>query len=114
MSNPQASPPPKNQSAGLGCLIRMYWMGVGNVLLVFTVFYIIKARPGFITAVDLVYWAVVFSLGAFRYIDIHYLSGLTSEGAPATPAHWRRYILVLVAVAFCAWLSAHGIAHYIT
>ncbi len=46
-------------------------------------------------------------LVAVRYADIRYLGGRTAEGVPATMAHWRRYVLVLMVASTAVWLTAH-------
>ncbi|MBK8164883.1 MAG: hypothetical protein IPK64_02845 [bacterium] len=103
---PATSPP---QTGCLAALARVYWMAVGNVFLFFCAFYAAK-RPA-PSALDGLYVGLVVLLLVVRFVDIARLGGQTSEGQPATLAHWRRYALGLVPVAAVVWLGvryAHG------
>lgn len=92
----------------LGCLIPTFWMLVGNGILALCAVSI-AAGSALFSAADLLYWLTVGSLLAARYVDIRYFNGRTAEGKPATPAHWRRYAVVLVAVAAVVWIVAHAV-----
>ena len=92
----------------LGCLIPTFWMLVGNGILALCAV-AIAARSASFSAADLFYWLTVGGLLAARYVDIRYLNGRTAEGKPATPAHWRRYAVILIAVSAVAWIVAHAI-----
>jgi len=91
----------------LGCLIPTFWMLVGNGILALCAV-AIAAGSSLFGAADLFYWLTVGGLLAARYVDIRYLNGRTAEGKPATPAHWRRYAVILIAVAAAAWIVAHA------
>ena len=95
-----------------GCFFRMYWMIIGNALLVFSAFFIAQESYSFFSLVDVLYWAFVGCLLAARYVDIRYLKGLTADGGPASMAHWRRYAVLLGIVSVGLWLVTHGIAHF--
>ena len=47
------------------------------------------------------------ALAAVRFVDIRWLDGRTADGAPATAADLRRYVVGLVAVAAGLWVLAH-------
>jgi len=78
-----------------GCFLRLFWMMIGNVVLLFCVYGIIQHRSSVLSIADAFYWAIVGSLLAARYVDIRYLYGTKADGDPATMAHWRRYATVL-------------------
>lgn len=102
---------PSDQTAS-GCLLRLYWLFLGNILM-FLLAYGIAARGVAVTTFDIVYWLGAASLLTVRLVDIQFLHGATAEGAPATIGHWRRYSLIVLAVAVVVWLAAHGIGIFV-
>lgn len=104
-----ATSPPQQKAGCLAALARVYWMAVGNVLLFVCAIYAAKQEPP--SALDGLYAGLVALLLVVRFVDITRLGGQTSEGLPATLAHWRRYALGLVPVAAFVWIGvrfAHG------
>lgn len=91
-----------------GCLMRLLWMVVGNLVLVLAAVNIHQQGMGFnLTAADAVFWCVACCLPAIRYLDIRLFSGRTADNQPATMAHWTRYVVVLFAVSLAVWVAAH-------
>jgi hypothetical protein len=97
-----------------GCLLRIFWMLVGNAVLLFCAYGIAQHRSSVLSIADAFYWTLVASLLAARYVDIRYLHGTTAEGSPATLSHWRRYATVLGVVSTSLWLGAHAVAYFTT
>jgi len=95
-----------------GCFLRVFWMIIGNAILLACVYGILQHRSSLFSIADALYWAVVASLLAARYVDIRYLYGLTSEGDPASMDDWRRYAMVPGVVSTGLWLGAHAMAYY--
>ena len=95
-----------------GCFLRIFWMLIGNAILLACAYGIVQHRSSLLSIADALYWTIVGSLLAARYIDIRYLYGLTAEGDPASMAHWRRYARVLGVVSTGLWLVVHAIAHF--
>ena len=95
-----------------GCLLRLFWMMIGNVLLLFCAYGIIQHRSSVLSIADALYWAIVGSLLATRYVDIRYFHGTTGDGDPASLADWRRYTVLVVLVAVGLWLVARATAHF--
>jgi len=94
-----------------GCLARVFWMGLGNLVLVLAAVAIAQNQAGFaLSAIDAVYWAVAVCLLAVRYADIQWLGGQTADNQPATSADWRRYAAVVMAASAAIWLGAHLIS----
>ena len=91
-----------------GCLVRLFWMGVGNLILVLATIGIGQNRGGFtLTARDVLFWMTALCLLAVRYIDIRYLGGETADGRPASISDWRRYSAIVLGVSLVLWLGAH-------
>lgn len=99
--NPTASGPG-------GCLVRIFWMVVGNFALVLTAVRIGQGHPGFsLSGFDLLFWAIAVSLPSARYLDIRYLRGQTADSRPATMDDWRRYAAVVMGASLLLWLGVH-------
>ncbi len=112
----QDATPPDQQPrdpAG-GCLIRMFWMILGNLLLIFSAAAILRSRaPLAVSYADVIYGLTVLGMIAARYVDVRYLGGRTSDGEqPATMGNWRRYSIVLAVVTLAVWVLLHVVAHY--
>ncbi len=91
-----------------GCLVRLFWMGVGNLILVLAAIGISQNHVGFaLTAMDVLFWATALCLLAVRYVDIRYLGGETADSRPASMSDWRRYALAILGVSLALWLGAH-------
>jgi hypothetical protein len=93
-----------------GCLVRLFWMFLGNVVLLFSAKAISDREAYALSIADLVFWGFVLALIIIRRVDISKLGGLTAAGQPASMVHWRRYAIVLLVLALVLWGSAHGIA----
>ena len=106
MSHPEPA-----SSSIAGCLIRLFWMMGGVILLVIFSFTIPEQQ--FPSIYDAGFWLLVLALIVTRYVDIRYLHGQTAEGNPATLADWGRYALWLVPIALCVWLALHGLGLFI-
>jgi len=95
-----------------GCLLRLFWMLLGNVILLLCVYRISQSRNGFLGLPDLLFWATVTGLLAARYVDIVYFQGQTSQGTPASMSHWRRYATILLGISAGLWIAAHALAAF--
>ncbi len=116
-SPPAASPPPTpapppNSAPVLNLMIRLAWLLYGNAVLGICWFGIAGRGIRAIALADIAYFATALLMIAARYIDIKHFNGLTSEGEPATMAHFRSYAIVLGAVVAGLWLLAQFIAAY--
>jgi len=98
--------PNAEYSSEAGCLIRLYWMFLGNALLFIVFAYLIQNRPKFPSLLDAGCLLTLASLVAARYIDIRQYKGANGENsAPATMSDWRKYTLSLVTGCIAAWLA---------
>ena len=107
-------PSPEKQSVPTqvgtsGCLVRLAWMLLSNIVLALSALSILKHTALFSLA-DVVFWCTVVVALWLRYIDISRLGGQTASGKPATLAHWRRYAVLLSGLAFALWIVVHAIA----
>jgi len=94
-----------------GCLLRVFWMLLGNLLLLAAA-YAITQSPALLGPADALFWLCVGLLLAARYVDVKHFKGRTAEGRPATLADWRRYALLLGGISLGLWLVAHLAARF--
>lgn len=84
---------PQDQSP-VGCLARLVWMLAGNLALVVVAFLIYESAGWSIA--DLAYWLIIALMIGARYIDIARFEGTTINDEPATMAHFKRYLLIVL------------------
>ena len=104
----------KAKAEGLGCFVRLLWMGAGNIALLWC-FLMIARRPAgeaFLSWIDGVFWGTVIALVFIRYIDIAKLGGLTISSDKATTGTWMRYSLLLGLIGGAVWAGAHLLSRY--
>ena len=102
----RTSTQPEYQSPA-GCLPRIFWMAVGNIALVMAALAIYTSAGWSIA--DLAFWLIVGLLIGARYIDIVRYKGTTVHGEPATTAHFKRYVLILLVVGAAVWAVARAL-----
>ncbi len=94
-----------------GCLVRLFWMGIGNFVLAMSAIGIGQSQAGWgLTYMDALFWGTALCLLAVRYADIRYLAGETSDSRPATMSDWRRYAATVLGVSLVLWIGAHLLA----
>jgi hypothetical protein len=108
-TDPQA-PEQTSYDPASGCLLRLFWMMLGNLALLAAAYGIVENSAASFGLADVFYWAIVGALLWARYADIRYMNGRTAEGQPATMAHCQRYAVILVAVSTGLWIIAHVLA----
>ncbi|MDP3767066.1 MAG: hypothetical protein Q8S13_03550 [Dehalococcoidia bacterium] len=97
---------PEYQSPA-GRVTRIFWMGFGNIALVMAVLSIYKSAGWSIA--DLAFWLIVGLLIGARYIDIVRYKGTTAHGEPATMAHFKRYVAILLVAGAALWAVARAL-----
>lgn len=99
------TPVPAAYTPPQGCLLRLFWMALGNLALLGAAAFI--GRRGAFSFLDAIYWLVVIALGAARYFDVVRFHGQTIEGEAATRDDLRRYLVRLLVLAIVLWAVAH-------
>ncbi|MDQ1351367.1 MAG: hypothetical protein QG657_1669 [Acidobacteriota bacterium] len=90
--------------------IRLFWMFVGNVVLVFLAFSISMRNESII--VDAAFWLTVIVLVSIRYVDIKWFKGQTGDAEPATLKDWRQYSIRLVLASVGLYALVRLVAHF--
>jgi hypothetical protein len=100
------------QGTAVGVLARLFWMLVGNAILLFSLIFLLHNKGGWLHTADVVFWITVGVLVLVRYLDIRFCNGLTAAGAPASRQHWVKYVVMLLVVSTTTWVLAHA-ANYL-
>jgi hypothetical protein len=103
------SAPKQADARGLSTLARLYWMLVGNGILVLLALAITQDRLQRAWTTDAAFWAVVASLVLVRYLDVARLGGKTASGEPASLRDWYRYSRGLLLLAAVVWIVLRAI-----
>ncbi len=103
----RTEPATNKQDSILGLLARMFWMLIGNMVLVISMIIILQHKGGMFHAADLVFWITIAALILVRYLDIKFWGGMTAVGGPATIANWNRYAAALLIGSVGVWALSH-------
>jgi len=99
----------RSESTGyLPLVLRITWMMIGNLGLFICAVLIAQGVAPVVT--DLLLFLVAGGLITVRYVDITRCEGQTSEGEPATLAHWRRYAGGMLLTSGAMWAAARFVA----
>jgi hypothetical protein len=93
----------------IGCLLRVFWMFVGNGALLTAAALISNQPPWTFSIVDGAYFLIVLALIGTRYFDITRFNGTTAKNRPATRVHFIRYSTGLVLVASVMWVAMQSV-----
>jgi hypothetical protein len=102
------------KSEGLGCFVRMLWMGAGPIALLLSFFIIAREHSKEIAPVwaDYLYLGIILLMIVIRYVDIRSLDGRTAANQPATMRHWWRYVLLVLLIGFACLVGAHALSYH--
>jgi hypothetical protein len=106
---PSAAPSGIQTASTTGCLVRLFWMGPGNLALFYFAGIISRLPSWTLTWRDVAFWSAVAALIGARYFDVARFEGLTAQGEPATVRHFRRYAVWTILIALAFWLSAQSV-----
>jgi len=106
-------PAASKQDSIAGLLARMFWMLIGNMVLVISIIIIIQHKGPMFHAADVVFWVTIAALILVRYLDIKFWGGMTAAGGPATIANWNRYAAALLIGSVGVWALSHVVNYLI-
>jgi hypothetical protein len=93
-----------------GCLVRGFWMLLGNAMMAVYLVYIAQGDGPLYSFFSLGFWIVLGLVLYARYMDVTRFAGTTSEGdRPATMVDVKRFSKIQVAIAGTAWVVVHAI-----
>lgn len=86
--------------------LRLYWMLLGAGALFVLGLTVLRGGHPVASVPSLGMWVVAASMIAARWADITRFDGLTADGEPATPSHFRTYALGVTVVTAGLWAGA--------
>ena len=92
---------------------RLIWFFGGPMVLVLLSVEIVRGGTGWLTLLDLAYFAVAGFMVWGRWIEQSSGHATLATGEPATWAHFRRYVTYLVPIAAAVWLAANGVGNHV-
>ncbi len=87
--------------------VRVFWMGLGPIILTIISFSIISQGGGWFTPADIAFLVVLGALPLARWIEFRRGNPQTSTGEPATPAHLRKYVVGVISLGLAVWSLAN-------
>jgi hypothetical protein len=106
-SNVPTGQQPKGGSSPLMSLTRVFWALVGPMLLPLALWRIASLGHGWLTRWDMAFFGILVVMIVFRWLELRSGHGVTAYGEPATAAHFRRWLIILVPLALIAWVLAN-------
>jgi hypothetical protein len=94
-------------------LCRGFWMLIGPMLLIPIAVSLVDYGNGWFTKFDFLFLGVLVAMLLARGFEFYKGHPRTSEGTPATPAHFRRYALGVVLLGALAWIVANVLGNYV-
>jgi hypothetical protein len=99
----------KNQSTPQFALFgRLVWMALGPGLLAITAIHIFLNGKGWHTPADYVFFATLAAMVLGRWLEILGGQPLNSDGEPATPKDFYRYVALVLGVGVALWVLANA------
>lgn len=101
-----------SNDGAMGCLARLYWMFLGNGVLLFSAASIgMSKSESFLSTPDIVFGAGVVLLVILRFLDIRYLKGARPDGQPASMLDFWQYVRNVSIATGTIWSLAHLIKY---
>jgi hypothetical protein len=91
---------------------RLVWMLLGPAVLFLLTFSIAAKGGGWLTTVDVVYFAVLALILGARWLEYRSGRGQTSTGEPLTAAGLRTYLIAALAIGLGVWFVANLIGNH--
>jgi len=99
-----------SNDGALAWLVRLYWMFIGNCIVMFSGISIaLNKSQTFLTGLDGVYFLGALGLITFRAVDIKLFNGNNSDGQPASMADFWKYFRNVLFFTTAIW----GLAHFL-
>ncbi len=108
----EPTPTPQVNSIGL-LAVRITWMLLGPILLLVLLYWTVSTGRGWLTLWDGLYWVIVVAMVGCRWLEIKSGTAMTATGEPATAAHFRRYVQILLPLAAAAWIIANIVGNHV-
>ncbi len=113
-SDPNSASAQGAQITSLGVLgARLTWVLLGPVAIAGIAWGILSSGSGWLTALDAAFAVVIGLMLLGRWIEHRSGTATTLTGQPATVAHFRRYVVILVPAAAAVWAVANLVGNHV-
>ena len=92
---------------------RLFWMMIGPMALLLTIYFIVTSGTGWTTTADLLHFVTLGGMILGKWMEFRGGSPETSTGEHATVADLRRYILMVVTAGPVVWVIANILGNYV-
>jgi hypothetical protein len=92
---------------------RVFWMMAGPLGLMLAIYFIVSSGTGWRTVADVVYFIILAGMILGRWAEFRGGKPTTSDGEPATPAHLRRYVLMVLIFGPLVWIAANYVGNHL-
>jgi hypothetical protein len=114
MKTPEPTPPKPGEISSLVVLgARLTWIAVGPLALAGITYGIVSTGTGWLTGLDAAFGVVVVLMLVGRWVEQRSGTATTLTGEPATGQWFRRYALLLPALAVATWIVANAVGLYV-
>ena len=92
---------------------RMYWMGLGPLLLLLILISIAGSDSGWLTGLDLAAGLVLLSLPLVRWLEFRTGKSRTADGELTTRSHFQNYSVLVVLLGAIGWTIANILGNHL-
>lgn len=92
---------------------RIYWMGLGPLLLLLILVGIAGSDAGWLTGLDLAAGLVLLSLPLVRWLEFRTGKSQTADGEPTTWAHFQSYSALVLLLGAIGWTIANLLGNHL-
>jgi hypothetical protein len=92
---------------------RVFWMMIGPLALVLLAFTIVQIGSGWLTWADVGYLTVLGGMLWARWQEFRRGNAKTTDGQPATPTHWHRYVQTTLPLGLGVWVIANVVGNHL-
>jgi hypothetical protein len=92
---------------------RLFWMMVGPLTLMVTIYFFVSSGTGWWTVADLLYFIILGGMILGKWLEFRGGNPQTSTGEPAGPTDLRRYVLMVVTIGPIVWVLANLVGNHL-
>ena len=104
---------PQSSTTGAQAIARVFWMMLGPLLLLVLGFSIANRGGGWLTGMDLAFFAALALMGLARVVEFRGPNPQTATGDPATPADLQRFLTMIALLGLGAWVVANLVGNHV-
>lgn len=103
----------QHSTSSTAVLARIFWMAMGPVFLAVFSLTIVNRGSGWITPLDIAYFVVLLGMVVARWVEFKDGDPRTAFGEPATRAHLRKFIVLILGAGIGIWVLANFVGNHL-